>query len=104
MTLQLFIPEDNGGSALTEFELFINDGDDANEPTTKVSTYTSNDLVHTLTKTTDSLETGKIYKVRFGATNVIGNSEVSDIVRFALVDPLAAPGAPALMQEQTSTS
>jgi len=42
MQLQLWAPEDDGGSFLSTYQLFINDGDDANEPTTVVSTYDTN--------------------------------------------------------------
>jgi hypothetical protein len=89
---------------LTQFELYINDGDDTNEPDTRVATYTSNDLTHTLTVADDSLTTGLIYKFQFRATNAIGNSELSDTSRFALADPPTAPSAPTNMPSQTSTS
>jgi hypothetical protein len=63
INLRLYIPEDNGGSPLTLFELYINDGDDSNDPDTKVETYTTNAETHTLTVTDDSLTSGKIYKL-----------------------------------------
>lgn len=104
MDLELWIPEDNGGSPLTQFELYINDGDDTNEPDARVETYTSNDLTHTLTVAADSLTPGLIYKLQFRATNAIGNSELSDTSRFALADAPNAPSAPTNMPSQTSTS
>ena len=63
MSLRLFIPQDNGGSPMTEFELYINDGDDANEPATKITTYTTNAETHTLSVAGDGLTTGLIYKL-----------------------------------------
>jgi hypothetical protein len=62
LSLNLYIPEDNGGSPLTEFELYINDGDDSNEPTTLITTYTTNAETHTLTAADDGLVAGTIYK------------------------------------------
>ena len=81
----------------------MNDGDDSNEATTQVTTYTSNSVGHTLTAATDGLNTGLIYKLRFRATNVIGNSEYSDTVRFALVDS-PTPYEPVPNADQTSGS
>jgi hypothetical protein len=63
MNLRLYIPEDNGGSPLTEFELYVNDGDDSNEPDTKITTYTTNAETHTISVSNDGLETGKVYKL-----------------------------------------
>ena len=42
MTLKFFKPEDNGGSPVTAYELYINDGDPLTEPDTKVLTYMNN--------------------------------------------------------------
>jgi len=88
MSLQFYKPNDTGGTEVYQFSLFINDGNDLHDPTTLVTSYTSNSLVHTLNQeTTDTyLVPGKIYKFRFRATNVIGNSQLSDIVRYALAD------------------
>ena len=42
MTLKFFKPSDNGGSPVTQYELYINDGDPSTEPEIKVETYTDN--------------------------------------------------------------
>ena len=42
ITLTLFKPESNGGSYVTQYELYINDGDPLTEPDTKVESYTNN--------------------------------------------------------------
>jgi hypothetical protein len=102
--LLFFVPATSGGTPLTQYELYRNDGNDANEATIQVTSYTSNSLTHTLTTTTDSLVTGTIYSFRFRAVNAIGNSEYSDTVRYAVVDPPAAPALPTVMQAQTSTT
>ena len=86
MTLQFFKPEDNGGSPVTAYELYRNDGDSLTEPTIKVTSYSDNSLEHTLDESVDSLTTGLIYKFKFRAINAIGTSEDSQIVLYALVD------------------
>jgi hypothetical protein len=98
INLQFFVPSETGGSALTAFKLYMNDGDDATEAETEVTSYTSNSLVHTLTDADDALVAGKIYKFRFVAVNAIGNSAYSDTVRYAAVDAPAAPTAPTILQ------
>lgn len=102
ITLQFSIPEDAGGSPLTLFELYVNDGNDSNDPATLVSTYTTNSLTHTLTTAADALTTGLIYKFKFRAINSIGNSEYSDTARYALVATPTAPSAPTNLVAQTS--
>lgn len=104
MTLKFFKPENNGGSPVTQYELFINDGDPYSEPMTKVESYSDNQMEHTLYDSVDSLTTGLIYKFKFRATNAIGNSEDSEIVEFALVDQPVATSAPTCIYSQTSTT
>ena len=84
--MKLFKPTDNGGSEITSYELYINDGNDANEPNTQVTTYAGALMSHELDVTNDSLTTGLIYKLKFRAINILGNSEDSAVVRYALVD------------------
>ena len=97
MSLEFFKPEDNGGSEISSYSLYINDGNDANEPTTKVTSYSDNSMTHTLDTTTDSLSSGLIYKIMFRATNVIGTSEDSTTIRYSLVDPPVLPTPPTVM-------
>lgn len=102
--LQFYKPTDNGGSEIANFKLFRNNGDSSNEPTTEVLSYTSNLLTHTLTVADDSLTTGLLYKFKFRAINLVGNSEDSNIVEYALVDKIEAPQAPTVMLDHTSES
>ena len=55
MTLKFFKPSDNGGSPVTEYELFINDGDPSTEPETKIETCTDNQMKHTLDSVLNNL-------------------------------------------------
>ena len=78
--MQFSKPVDNGGSPVTTYELYMNDGNANTEPTTKVTTYTNNQLEHTLKDDDDSMTAGLIYKFKFRAINSIGTSEDSEIV------------------------
>jgi hypothetical protein len=55
-----------------------------------------------LTVVDDSLTTGLLYKFKFLAINLVGNSESSDISEFALTQVIAAPGQPFKMLAFTS--
>jgi hypothetical protein len=102
ITLKFFKPEDNGGSEVTLFELYINDGDPETEPTTRVTTYTDNSLSHVLTDVDDNLILGAVYKFMFRAYNSVGNSEDSNIVQYALVAVPDTPDAPTGLFSLTS--
>jgi hypothetical protein len=102
MNLKLFKPIDNGGSEITLYEIYINDGNDANEPTTKLVTYLGAALTHELDKNFDPIVTGKIYKIKFRAINILGNSEDSGVVRYALVDQPVLPSAPTVIYSSSN--
>lgn len=106
MTLEFFKPEDTGGTEVKQFKLYINDGNDQNDPNTPVLSYTSNNLVHTLDKDdADSfLVSGKVYKFRFIAINEIGNSGMSDISAYALAGQPSAPGTPTINPSLTNAN
>jgi len=69
MILKFTPPAYDGGSQITAYELYINDGDPLTEPTTLVTTYDGSSMTHTLTDTADSLTAGKIYKFIYRAIN-----------------------------------
>lgn len=52
---------DNGGSLITGYKLFMNDGTGY----AQVATYTDNSMSHTLTVLANSLVTGKKYYFKF---------------------------------------
>lgn len=80
ITLQFYETFDNGGSEISRYELYMNDGNDLNEPTTKVTQYNDNSMTFIVDKSVLGLTTGKIYKFKFRAINEKGDSEDSDIV------------------------
>ena len=106
MTLKLFKPEDTGGAEVKDFKLYINDGNDQNDPNTLVTSYNTNQLTHTLdlNGADTFLVSGKVYKFRFQATNVIGNSQLSDISSYALSDVPTAPGTPTIIASLTNAN
>lgn len=91
---------DNGGDSITSYTLYINAGDDS-EPTTSVASYNSGDVTHTLNDVTDSLTAGKVYLIKFSATNSIGESAKSNALQVALI---ASPSAPASLTRVESSS
>lgn len=91
MTLLFSKPADNGGSPVTSFRLYINNGDETEEPETLVTSYDGISLTHTLVDSVDNLSIGSLYKLRFEAVNEINNSQSSQVVEYALVDKPSAP-------------
>jgi hypothetical protein len=71
--LQLYTPDDTGGSEIISYELWIDQGA-INTLFTKVTTYAGSTLTHTLGKVSDSLTLGKIYSIKFRAQNQVGYS------------------------------
>lgn len=104
MQLQFYKPHDNGGSDITSYELYINDGTDSNEPTTLVASYSTNTMTHTLGTVADSLTSGKIYRFKFRAINAEGNSDDSEIARFGFADAPSAPTGLARMNSYTTST
>lgn len=84
----------------------MNDGNDLNEPATKVSEYTDNAMTFTLLQSAHSatMISGKVYKFVYRAINSVGNSLDSDVVRFALCDMPAAPTQPSKVKSLSSLS
>jgi hypothetical protein len=89
ITLQLHTPLSTGGSPITSYQLYIDEGE-LNSDFSEVVSYTQNGgatanlLVHTLTVATDNLVTGQIYTFKFRAANSVGYSEFSQFTRVGL--------------------
>jgi len=88
ITLDLYASEDEGGSFVTDYELWMDEGD-FNTDFSLVDSYdtASFALQHTLTFADDGVVTGKIYSFKFRALNVKGYSEYSEFVSIAAIDP-----------------
>ena len=105
VTLQLFLPLDDGGKPLISLELFRDAGaQDGSEATTAVTSYTSTSfaLTHTLSTTGDGLTTGKIYNFRTRAVNAKGVSQYSDLAVAPLASVPPQPASPQIDQSRSS--
>jgi hypothetical protein len=61
---------------------------------TKVTSYISNGMTHTVTTANDLIVPGTIYTFKFRAVNVIGPSSFSPETRIASASPPAKPATP----------
>jgi len=97
ISLQLYESEDYGGSVVTEYELWRDQGE-SNSEFSLVPTYDTTGffLTHTMTFALDGITTGKIYKFRFRAKNSKGYSEFSGAVSIAAVGPPSKPATPSV--------
>lgn len=97
ITLVLTPVKQNGGSAVSAYKLYADDGDDTQENFTHVTSYVGNALQHTINGATETrFVTGKTYRFKVTATNAIGESEQSNQLRVALAKIVAAPQKPVI--------
>lgn len=82
----------NGGAAISEYVLQISS--DNGVTYSDISSYDGISSQHTLDSTTDSLTTGAVYRLRYFATNVIGDGEASNELVISLTAAPATPNAP----------
>ena len=89
--------EDNGGIEVSSYVLYADDGDDTQENFQKVGSYTGTTLSFVLDNTMETaFETGKIYRFKLAAVNVIGEGPASNFIRVALAQPASAPSVPTI--------
>jgi hypothetical protein len=88
ISLQMFETKDFGGSTVTEYELWLDQGE-INSPFTKLDSYDTTGFIftHTANFAVDGITTGKIYSFKFRALNSKGFSEFSEILSVAASDP-----------------
>lgn len=91
---------DNGGSPILDYTLEIDDGTLSSTFNTYAS-YTGILSTHTFNQLTDSLTTGKVYRLKIKARNALGSSDYSNILTVALTN---APLAPATLTRVESSS
>ncbi len=89
IVVELYPPQDTGGSAVTEFELWRDNGS-PNSDFDEVLSYDRVSLTHTL-DTGDGLTPGTVYQIKFRAKNLIGYSPFSPVLRVALSTKIPAP-------------
>jgi hypothetical protein len=92
LTVNLFLPADDGGQSLQSLELWRDGGaQDGSLATVQVTTYVTSSfsLQHQLTTTLDGIASGKVYTLRVRAQNARGHSEYSDLLEVGVVSPPA---------------
>ena len=89
---------DNGGSAIVTKTLYMTEATTTGESSELyqvVSSYDGSSMEFVVDQAVEaSMESGKIYRFRLSATNLIGEGELSDPVSVALIEPAAVPNAP----------
>ena len=85
--------EDNGGTPILEYKLYIDDGDQDQENWSLIESYSGIRLQFTVDKSleADLLTTGTIYRIRVTAVNVLGEGPPSNNLRVALANPASKP-------------
>jgi hypothetical protein len=95
MTLQLYKSDDNGGSAITLYELYVDGGDDFSSAFTIVSGYDGTSSAYDISAA-DGITLGETYRFKTRAYNSKGYSDYSDESYIAFGDIPATPAAPTL--------
>jgi hypothetical protein len=95
ITIQLFESEDIGGSVVTNYELWMDQGQ-AESAFTIVSTYDTTGFLftHTVTFALDGVTTGLIYSFQFRSMNSKGYSDFSERISIACSSPPPQPSPP----------
>lgn len=93
VTANLFFSEDDNGSRIALYELWIDAGNDLSSDFHKATTYDGIALTHTLTAADDSIgPPGALFRLKYRAKNVDGQfSEFSKELIFALGSVPSAP-------------
>lgn len=93
VTANLFFSDDDNGSRIALYELWIDAGNDLSSNFHKVTTYDGIALTHTLTAADDSIgPPGALFRLKYKAKNVEGQfSEFSKELIFALGSVPSAP-------------
>jgi len=78
-SITILVPrsQDNMGSPITSYKLYVDAGDDFTSSFSQVMSYDGLSEQHTLETTTDSLTTGLVYRIKSVAVNEYGDSNYS---------------------------
>jgi hypothetical protein len=92
--VEVGVSEDNGGTAILDYELWRDEGDDYQSSFTIVGNYDGQGVIDDLTVADDGVVSGKIYRFKSRARNNVGYSDYSLISYIAFGDVSPAPGQP----------
>lgn len=95
ITLKLFPTNDNGGSVVTDYELYRNDGTFGSVyvPVTGYS-YVVNGFTYQVVVADEQMIAGRFYQFVFRTKNILGYSEWSPVVAFGIADKPLKANAP----------
>ncbi len=95
LSLKLFPTFDNGGTVVTDYELFRNDGLDGVTfyPITGYD-YSVNGFTVNIDVDDEGMVVGRFYQIVFRAKNILGNSDYSPVVAFGIADLPSKPATP----------
>jgi hypothetical protein len=100
-TLHFLEPEIKGGSPITGFKLYV---DTLSEIANYQLIFSGMAYTYTVDAQNDGLLTGTTYRYVLQATNVFGDSPLSEEIRVALGSLPLAPNAPQKIEELSSKS
>lgn len=92
VTLSLPRSMDNGGSPITHYKLYVDEGDDFTSSFSEVPSYNGQDVEFTSNAALDGLVTGKTYRFKTCAVNEYGDSDFSFEVIVGVGADAPAPG------------
>jgi len=104
-SLSIVIPRStsNGGATITNYELWVDAGNDFNSQFTQLASYTNNAMVYVATQAQDGLENGKTYRFISRSKNQIGFSQFSQYGYIAFGDVPSVMASPKIIAS-TETS
>ena len=93
-TLSIVIPRsvDNGGTPISNYELWVDEGNDFNSDFRQLLGYIDNSLIYSVTINMDNLQIGRVYRFKSRSINQIGPSDFSIFSYIAFGDVPSAPG------------
>ena len=91
---------ENGGSSISAYKLYVDDGDQSLENWSEVESYSGVRLSFTVDQAVEtSLITGTTYRFRVSAVNVIGEGPPSNYLRAAMAAPTNPPDRPTVNRD-----
>ena len=96
---------ENGGSSVTSYKVYVDDGDQSKENWSQVSSYIGIKLTLTVDSSIETtLKKGLIYRFRVSAVNIMGEGPPSNYVKVALAAQTRTPPPPTINQKLSTAS